>query len=157
MTGELAGTEAWMCPTTTPMATRHNSWLRPVFLRTSSISSAPMVLGTTVSAAGFSSVVSGLRASRASRSSGAEFVSAATSSARGSGDGALEGEGWAWDTVVWAPRRGTGGGVGEQLGPSSEGLEVVQSVSMEVLLTDEPLDTELPPEGTAVRPPVNRK
>lgn len=28
---------------------------------------------------------------------------------------------------------------------------------MEVLLTEEPLDTELPPEGTAVRPPVNRK
>lgn len=27
---------------------------------------------------------------------------------------------------------------------------------MEVLLTDEPLDTELPPEGTVVRPPVDK-
>lgn len=69
----------------------------------------------------------------------------------------MEGEGWTWDTVVWAPRRGTGGGVGEQLELRAEGLEPVYSVSTEVLLTDEPLDAELPPEGTVVRPPVNKK
>lgn len=126
MTGELAGTEAWMWPTMTPMATRHNSWLRPVFLRTSSISSAPMVLGTATSAAAFSSVVPRLSVPRASRSSEVEVVPAASSSsAGGSGADALEGGGWAWDTVVWVPRRGTGGGVGEKLEPGSDGLEPV--------------------------------
>lgn len=93
MMGELAGTEAWMCPTTTPMATRHSSWLRPVFLRTSSISSAPMVLGTAGSAPAFSSVVPRLSAPRASSSSGAEGVSPAPSSAGGSAMGPWEGGG----------------------------------------------------------------
>lgn len=157
MTGELAGTEAWMWPTTTPMATRHSSWLRPVFLRTSSISSAPMVLGTAGSATTFSSVVPRLSAPRASSSSGAEGVSTATSSVGGSGAATLEEGGCTWDTVVWAPRRGTGGGVGEQLGPGSDELEPVQSVSREVLLTEEPLDTELAPEGVVLRPPVGRE
>lgn len=47
--------------------------------------------------------------------------------------------------------------MGEQLGPSSDELEPVQSVSREVLLTEEPLDTELPPEGVVLRPPVGRE
>lgn len=47
--------------------------------------------------------------------------------------------------------------MGEPLGPSSDELEPVQSVSREVLLTEEPLDTELPPEGVALRPPVGRE
>lgn len=46
--------------------------------------------------------------------------------------------------------------MGEQLGPSSDELEPVQSVSREVLLTEEPLDTELPPEGVVLRPPLPR-
>lgn len=47
--------------------------------------------------------------------------------------------------------------MGEQLGPSSDELEPVQSVSREVLLTEEPLDTELPPEGVVLRPPVGKE
>lgn len=40
-------------------------------------------------------------------------------------------------------------GVGEQLGPGSDKLEPVYSVSREVLM-EPPLDTELPPEGRGV-------
>lgn len=58
--------------------------------------------------------------------------------------------------VTWAPRWGTGGGVGEQLGPSSDELEPVYRASREALLT-ELLDTELPPEGVALWPPVGRE
>lgn len=154
MMGELAGTAAWMWPTTTPMATRQSSWLRPVFLRTSSISSAPMLPGTVTSAiVAFSSAGPGT-----SRDSGLDLGPAATSSAAvGSGDGALEGVGWGWEMVVWAARRGTGGGVGEQLGPSSDGLEPVQSVSREALLAEEPLDAQLLPHGVALRPPRGKK
>lgn len=93
MMGELAGTEAWMWPTTTPMATRHSSWLSPVFLRTSSISSAPMVRGTAGSAAAFSSPVPRLSAPSASSSAGAAGASPGPSSAGGSGRGPWEGGG----------------------------------------------------------------
>lgn len=97
MIGELAGTEAWMWPTTTPMATRQSSWLRPVFLRTSSISSAPMVLGTAGSATAFSSVAPRFSALRASSSSGtgagavSTTAATASSSVGGSRFGTLQG------------------------------------------------------------------
>lgn len=47
--------------------------------------------------------------------------------------------------------------MGEQLGPGSDELEPVYSVSREVLLMEPPLDTELPPEGVVLRPPVSRE